>query len=338
MDNVDDGLDISQRTCYVLLETNCIKEGACITNMIKNDSYRDADKDNVFESGLTVELAEADLSPAERRVVEYCLSVPEHELALMTAEELATRAKVSRSTVVRVSKKFGFKGPKALAGALMRQSRRIMDSEPPSSDLDPAISLEDDPHTIARKVLVSASTRSLRFAETLSTSEQLYRAVEWLDTAKTIVLFGAGSSSMVAMDLYHRLIRLGLDVKYVEDTQTQYALATLMEAKDVGIYISYSGRTASTIRAAAIAKESGAHLIAVTGAAKSPLATICDVTIVTPGGIGLFGNDAAMTRILQVMLNEVLFHCLAVRNVSRLNRTKQIDSVLSRDKADKSPI
>ncbi len=277
---------------------------------------------------LTARLSSAELSAAERRVVEYCLSVPEHQLTLMTAERLARRAGSSRSTVERVTRRFGFKGVRAFAAALQQESSGSVSEV----ELDPAISMDDGPATIAKKVLMTASIRARKFAETLAADDSLNRLIDWMHGARSVVLFGAGISSAVAMDLHHRLLRLGLEVKYMEDTQTQYALAALMKKGDLGILVSYSGRTASTIRTARIGRERGARLVAITGQPRSLLAELCDLSIVTPGGVGLFGNDAALTRMLQIMFNEILFHCLAVKDVSRLTNTRRIDEILAQDK------
>lgn len=273
-------------------------------------------------------LSSAEVSPAEKRVIEYCLSVPEHELALMTSLELGKMARTSRSTVERVTRRLGFKGAKALAAALVRQSQGARNEV----ELDPTISLEDDESTIARKILMSAAVRARKFADSLASDHLLNRLIDWISEAKGVVLFGAGISSAVAMDLHHRLLRLGLEVKYVEDTQTQYALAALMGNGDVGVFVSYSGRTSSTIRAASIARERDARIVAVTAQPNSPLGRIAHLTMTTPGGVGLFGNDAAMTRMLQILLNEIIFHCLAVRDVSRLQNTRRIDTILAGDK------
>lgn len=273
-------------------------------------------------------LSTANVGPAERKVIDYCLSVPERQLALMTATGVARAAGSSRSTVERVTRKFGFKGVKSLATALMERSQSV----PEEIELDPTILMSDTPESIARKVLGSASVRARKFAETLSADVRLRKLVNWIGSARNISLFGAGISSAVAMDLHHRLLRLGLEVRYVEDTQTQYALASLMGKMDLGLFVSYSGQTESTVRAAAIAKTRGARRVSITTRENSPLGELSDFCILTPAGVGLFGNDAAMTRMLQIMLNEILFHCLAVRDVTRLSSTRKIDGILARDK------
>ena len=73
-------------------------------------------------------------------------------------------------------------------------------------------------------------------------------------------------------------------------------------------------------------------LAAILAKAQSPLGDIADLKVLTPPGVGLFGTDASMTRILQMMLNEVLFHCLAVKNVGLLENAQRIDAVLNSEK------
>ena len=155
--------------------------------------------------------------------------------------------------------------------------------------------------------------------------------VNLLDNASRIVLCGSGLSSMVAMDLHHRLLRLGLDVNFSEDDHTQLAHAALMEAGDVALCISYSGRTDTVVQVAQIARTRGT-CVALTADTNSPLARCAHLTVTTPPGVGLFGNDAALTRILQMAFNDVLFHCLVLRDSKRLASVELVDSALNHRK------
>ena len=287
----------------------------------------DESKDNLLER-----LATQDLSKAERRVVEFILSIPGQELALMSASGLAEHTGTSRSTVDRVARKLGFAGHKKFRTSVVRQGFGALGPVGDDSALDPSILLTDSPQDVARKVLTSASVRAIKFAELLVASSAFTQLIDLLADARTIHVFGAGASSVVALDMHHRLLRLGLDVKYSEDQHTQFALASLMHPHDVGIFISYSGQTVSTVQTAQVAHDRGATAVAITSKLDSPLTRLSDLSILTPPGIGLFGNDAVMSRLLQIMFTEVVFHCLALRDSSLLSNAVRIDEVLNSEK------
>jgi DNA-binding MurR/RpiR family transcriptional regulator len=263
-------------------------------------------------------------TPAERRIVEYLLTLSRAERGVITAEDIVRRTGSSRSTLDRLARRLDFSGFKSLRRALVA---------PPASgqaeiSLDPTIHPDDAPADVARKVLGSLSSRTETFAQVLTADARLRELVGLLDDAGQIVVCGVGMSSMVAMDLHNRLLRLGLHVSYSEDIHTQLAYVALMRPGDVAICISYSGRTETIVQAATTASERGGSAVALTAANDSPLARSCKLTITTPPGVGLFGNDAAITRLLQMAFTDVLFHCLVLLRPERLDGIATIDEAL----------
>ncbi len=273
-----------------------------------------------------VRLATMAHSPTERRIAEYLLSLPDAQRGNVTTQEVVDHTGSSRSTLDRVARRLGYAG-------FSRLRRAFVVSATPSLDdaLDPTISLEDQPGAVAWKLLSSMSARMQAFAQVLMSDDRLDQLVDFLDGASHIVLCGSGLSAMVAMDLHHRLLRLGMDVNFSEDEHTQIAYASLMESDDVALCISYSGRTDSVVQVAQIARARGI-CVALTADVNSPLARCAQLTVTTPPGVGLFGNDAALTRILQMAFNDVLFHCLVLRDSKRLASIELVDSALNHRK------
>lgn len=288
--------------------------------------------------GLLARLALLDATRSERRVVEFLLSIPEAERAILTTEEVCRRTDTSRSTADRLARRLGYRGFALLKRSLAREGSVAPGGQPRESPLDPAITADDDPPAVATKVLTSVSARAVAFGQMLVADDTLNRAVGVLDRAKRIVLVGAGLSSMVAMDMHHRLLRLGLSVEYSEDIHTQLALCSLVEPGDAVILISYSGRTQSVVQAARIVRERGGHTIALTADRGSPVGRLAELSISTPPGVGLFGNDAALTRLLQMVFSDVLFHCLVLANPKRLERVHEIDKILDPMKVPARPV
>lgn len=267
-------------------------------------------------------------SAAEKRIVEFLLSIAEYDIAGLTSSELAERTNTSRSTIDRLSKRLGFAGIKEMRKALLQESRAMQTPISAASTLEPAIIASDGLGEIAFKVFQSASIRALKFAEILSNSPALGELVEAIRTARSVQVFGAGASAVVALDMHQRLLRLGIPINFSEDQHNQIACAGLMKPGDLAIAISYSGRTKTTLQAAEVARSRGARIAAVLGGNHSPLAELADVRIITPPGVSLFGADAVMTRVLELMFNEALFHCLAIQNPEMLENVRRIERIL----------
>lgn len=282
---------------------------------------------------LLARLSRMAFSAAERRIVEYLLSVAEYDLAGLTASALAERTGSSRSTIDRLAKRFGFSGLKDLRLALLQESRAMQAAIAIGPAPAPAITTSDTMGEVAYKVFHTASARALRFADVLSRTPDLEALVTAIEKARNVQVFGVGASAVVALDLHQRLLRLGIAINFAQDQHNQIAFAALAKPGDVAIAISYSGRTKSTLQAATIAKAHGATVASVLGVSGSPLEKLSDIRIVTPPGISLHGADAVMTRILELMFNEALFHCLVLNNPSMLENVTLVERALAPERA-----
>lgn len=281
------------------------------------------------DSPLLHRVSHMPFSKAERKVVELLLSIAEYDVASLSAAALAERAGASRSTVDRLCRRLGYSGLKELRRALLGESR----SAGRAQGVGPRIAPSDGYGEIAYKVFHSASIRALRFAELLSRLPELPRLVEALRSAPNVQAFGAGASAVVAHDLSQRLLRLGIRIGFAEDHHDQIAMAAVMRPGDLAIAISFSGRTRLTLNACEIARSRGATVAAVLGVAQSPLQALADIPIITPPGISLYGADAVMTRVLEMMFNEVLFHCLVSRDPDLLANATRVEAALAADRA-----
>ena len=270
-------------------------------------------------------------SAAEKRVVEWLLSVAEYDVAGLSSSQIADRTQTSRSTVDRLCKRLGYSGLKELRRALLQESRSMqgpVSGEPLSERIGPSDSYVE----IAYKVFHSASVRALRFADLLSQSSELDRMVNAIRDARSVQVFGVGASAVVALDLHQRLLRLGIRINFSEDHHNQIAAASVMAPGDLAVVISYSGRTRVTLHAARIARSRGATISAILGVSGSPMEEIADIPILTPPGINLFGTDAVMTRALEMMFNEVLFHCLAFGNPAMMENATRVEADIGRER------
>ncbi len=284
------------------------------------------------KQNLISEMSQAELNPAEKRLVALLLSLSEYQLATLSTDKICEQANASRATIGRLAKRFGCSGQKELRAELLKASRAMKAKVDANPGNGPDISADDTPSVIAEKILQNASVRSLRFSDILAQSNVLEEILTQIRKARRIIAFGAGQSSIAALDLYQRLLRIGMPISFDLDCHTQLVQASLMTADDLGIVISYSGMTREMIGVAQTIKERGAKLMVVTAKTHSELNDLADLTLLMPPGTGLYGMDAAMNRLMQIMFNEVIYQCLVIDSPDMLEISAQVDSALDRGK------
>lgn len=82
--------------------------------------------------------------------------------------------------------------------------------------------------------------------------------------ARQIVFAGLGASGQVARDACHKFFRLGIPCTALHDTTMILQYAAIADSHDVLVLLSHSGRWQEFGRAAKMARERGATVIAVT--------------------------------------------------------------------------
>lgn len=269
------------------------------------------------------------LSKAEKSVADQVFAAPE-AVALMSVAELADRAQVAPSTIVRLCKNLGFSGFAQFKIGLAP----AMKGEP---TILPALSPSDDTHTIFKKVFLSgvrALQDTLEMLDPLTTQ----RVVKLLDGAKSISFFGVGTSATIAMDAYYRFMRIGRSAYCATDNHIMRVAACQLGKDDVAFGISHCGKTVDTVETLRLAKEAGAKTIALTNYAASPLCAHADEALVVYSDEIRYPMEAVSARIAHIAVLDALCVCLSILNYDQsLKKAQQVQEVFSplrRDKAD----
>lgn len=261
----------------------------------------------------------ASLPPAERRVADLVLAHPEGILQAPISK-IAERAGVSQPTVVRFCRSLDCRG---LSDFKLRLARATHGGTPfVHSDVSPGDSIAD----IAAKVFDNTLSGLARARSDLDLNA-IERAAELLAGARRVEFYGLGNSGITALDAQHKLFRLGISCVAYNDSHVQGMAATLVEAGDVVVAISASGRTIDIVRAVEVARESGAATIAITRSG-SPLAGAADLLLVAQAEEEDPDIYSPMiTRLIHLAIIDVLTVAVAIRGggkvSARLARTKQ---------------
>jgi RpiR family carbohydrate utilization transcriptional regulator len=209
-----------------------------------------------------------DLSRAEQRVARWVTQHPKRA-AKATLAEVARECGASEPTVIRFCRHIGLGGFRdftiELAAALSR----------PASYVHRDVSADDDVADAVAKVMESSIQALVDVRSRLSTMP-IAAAVQSLSTARQLAFAGLGASGQVALDACQKFFRLGISCTALTDTPTILQYASIAGPGDVLIITSKTGRWPELARAAELAQNGGATIIALTDP-ETCLASVADI-------------------------------------------------------------
>ena len=170
--------------------------------------------------------------------------------------------------------------------------------------------------------VMDASIQSLVDMRSQLASMPIDPTARAMATARQIAFAGLGASGHVARDACHKFFRLGIPCSSLTDTPMILQFAAIAEADDVLVLLSHTGRWQEFARAAGIARDRGATVVAITspdsalaGAASIlfPCRVVEDTNVFTP----------MSSRLGQLALLDAILVALAlVRGTSATERLR----------------
>lgn len=231
-------------------------------------------------------MAESFISMIENRMAGFSKSqkylanyIIEHyeKAAFMTAAKLGAAVNVSESTVVRFAIEMGFEGYPEMQRALQNYSRNRLTT---LQRLDIANDRLREGNLL-KNVLTQDIDRIKSTIEGVS-EEHFQRAIDKIFEARSIYIFGAMSSNILARFLENYLRLAFTSVINVQAINTSGILQQLihMNEQDVFISISFPRYSKNALNATAYAKQCGANIISITDSPSSPLAEYADELLI----------------------------------------------------------
>ncbi|MCL6443293.1 MAG: MurR/RpiR family transcriptional regulator [Alicyclobacillus sp.] len=238
------------------------------------------------------------LSSAEQKVADVVLADAEAAV-YSSVTDLAERAKVGETTVIRFCRKLGFRGFQEFKLAVAQ------DLVSPTEHVHGQIEDDDSIEVMCQKI-TAFNTQALQDTLSLLQTEQLERAMDALIRGRRLFFFGVGSSGITASDAKYRFMRLGFNADCASDAHVIAMNAALVGKEDVVVGISTSGSTKDLVDAVRIAKENGAFIICVTHHARSPITQHADAILLaaskeTPLQGGAFSSKLAQIHVLDIL-------------------------------------
>ncbi|MDO7904544.1 MurR/RpiR family transcriptional regulator [Pseudomonas sp. K1(2024)] len=279
-------------------------------NEISNSSTR------IAQWLSSVQARSGDLAASESKVIALLMADPLF-VGTSTAAQVAARAGVSAPSVVRAARAVGFGGFAELKIEIARARGTNQFFAPPQALGANATSVD------VIQSSIHAGTHALDALLGALDIAALDRAVEALRSARQVIAFGAGPSSIVAADAVFRLRAVGVTTVGIQDHLSAMIATRLLGQDDVVIAVSSTGRTATTLAVADAASSAGASLIAITNQYGTPLANLADSALVIGGAPLPAQMAAAGSRLAQLVVVDSLVTALAMRDPERNRRAER---------------
>lgn len=242
------------------------------------------------------------LTKAEQKVADF-VTKNTHEAVYSSVTDLAEKANVGETTVIRFCRKLGYRGFQDFKLAV---AQNLVS---PSEQVHGKIEDGDNLSVVAKKI-TSQIIYSLESTLSLLQQTSFEKVVEKITTASKLYFFGVGSSGITAEDAKHRFMRLGYHVEHSSDSHIMAMNAALVSKEDIVFGISTSGSTKDVVDAIRIAKENNAFVVCITSHSKSPITQYADVILLaaskeTPLQGGAFSSKIAQLHLLDILTTAV---------------------------------
>ena len=249
------------------------------------------------------------LTPLERKVSTYITQNPE-KIPSMKISELGHLSGTNSPAITRFCKKIGLPGYPELK---MEIAKTLFESNGKGLTMSLSFSNDIDLHqapeiSLVIKNVITTATNSFTLLGKLINEDRILKAVNMIRQARRTLIVGIGASGVVGLDLYQKLIRLGINASYNSEIHLQMVSASTLGKEDLAFVISYSGETTEIISIAKRAKANGANVIGISRIGNTSLHRLSDLSLLIPNTENICRNGAFVSRLDQMLINDMLFY------------------------------
>ena len=234
-------------------------------------------------------------SKSDRTLMEY-IRLHGDQFCTTPIASLARKSGISESTITRFVRKMGFCSLQhfklSLAEELSRRSQQ-------KTIISHNITADESIMTTAKK-LMSIGIDTLRQTVENLDEEVIAQTVRLLTGGHRVYFIGLGNSGFVADDSAYKFQRIGIDALGLDNSH-------LIHPGDVVIAISHSGASKEIVQAARLARQNGAHLIAITASTGSELRDCADLCISYKTRETMLETGSIVTKLTQVFIIDLIY-------------------------------
>lgn len=239
-----------------------------------------------------------------KRIADFILK-DTRKFIKFTASESAHHCGVSPASIVRFAQHLDCKGLEELK-ILLTYDLANADTVKLDTQLDTIIKPNDSIDVLCNKVKALILEETIDLFNHLDKSA-LSKAIGRVVNAKRVFIYGVGSSSKPALDLFHKLKRIGFNVEYSIDIHQCVEYANYATKEDVAIAFCYSGLSREIIYPCQIIKERKGKVISVTRDRDSILKEMSDIVLTVPDSENLTRVGAISSKYNMMEIADLLY-------------------------------
>lgn len=255
-----------------------------------------------------------ELPASERKAAQWILRHLQDALEQDT-RSLAARAGVSQPTLVRLAHSLGCSGYQEFRMRLARELGSAQEIEPTTLA---SIASDAEPAGLTTR-LFDVTLRSLAHVRDTLDRPTLARAMELLDRAPRVRVFGSGPAATPATEAVRRFLRLETDVAAQLEPELQLLTASRLQAGDVVLLLWLGG--GDPVASCRAAQETRASVVALTAGPCPGLKAEAHLLLdLANAGDALAPN---LAQLAMLMLIDLLAIGVAARRGERLARARR---------------
>jgi len=247
------------------------------------------------------------LTKVEKRIAGYILDNKE-KIVESSVAETAEGAKTAKSAVIRCCKSLGFDGFTEMRLALAMEI-----SKNRQLNFTPYIAPDDNAGEILDKVF-AANVKTLHDTAEKIDRKLLQKVTDLLSQARSVYVYGVGTSAAMVRDFQYRLMLLGVNAFCYTDVPVMKISTLNISKDDVAIGISHSGRTIATVEALRLAREMGAKTVCLTTYPDSEIVHLSDYPLTVYSDEVNYPVEAVSARISQMSVLDSIAIAMSAKN------------------------
>lgn len=246
-----------------------------------------------------------DFTPQERKIKRY-IRENLRTAATLSINDFAKKVGVSKSTISRFCRRLGYESYRDFSLALAEESAVAI------SRINEDVTQGETATDIAMAIL-NTERKALEQACEMLQAVDLAAIADLLLQANRVSIFSIGGSACAAMDLYHKLSRLGITCAMQTDMTFQKVLVSQAKEGDIAFVISLSGYDYDMIKIAHKARSQGATVISMVNDYDCPLAKESDFMLYGAFLDNFLYTGTTESRLSLMYIIDVLFTLLSIR-------------------------
>lgn len=244
------------------------------------------------------------LTATEQRIASYIIKNPQKVIS-MTISQLAKECESVPSAVNRMCKSVGEEGFSKLKIKLAVDiAKQYREENLPSIEENP------DAKTVFAHVF-NSGTQTLENTLKMLDFDKVTEIAEKIANARRTLIFGVGTSKIIAEDAAYRFSQLGIEAYAYSDILQMNVMAMNMKKGEIAICISHSGNTKTTVEAMHHAKSAGAETVALSSFSESILCRESDYAVTVYADEENYPIEAVSARIAHMCVIDAFMMTLA---------------------------